>query len=215
MSDSLHILADEQLYTFVKEGNRAAYTELYERYKRPLLAFALKKVSADEAEDIVHDLFAKLWSNRETIELQGHFVGYLFKALRNKIIDHIARSMQSQKYLTHLETFAERAAISPTDFKLREDLFWKDIEKTLDKYSPRAQTIVRMRMEGFSNQEIADELNLSEKTIRNQQSSIIKYLRSKFPKVLLLMFVFFISFGTIAAVDRLIPNMLAKKSSKM
>ncbi|MDF2514911.1 MAG: sigma-70 family polymerase sigma factor [Sphingobacterium sp.] len=192
MSDSLHIIEDEQLYGFVKEGDRAAYTELYERYKRPLLAFALKKVKPDEAEDIVHDLFVKLWSNRDTIQLQGHFVGYIFTALRNKIIDHMARVSQSQQYIASLESYVEQEAASATDHKLREKLFWKSIEDVLDQYSPRAQAIVRMRMEGYSNQEIADQLNLSEKTIRNQQSSIIKYLRSKFPYIITWYFIFFL-----------------------
>jgi len=192
MSESLHILTDEELYHFVKNDNRRAYTELYERFKRPLLVYALKKVKEEEvAEDIVHDIMAKLWGNRDTIDLEGRFVGYIFKALRNKIIDHMSRSTHSQRYLDSLDSFAEHYT-DPADYNLREESFWTGIEQLLNNYSGNAQAIVRLRMEGYNNHEIAEKLNLSEKTIRNQQSAIVKFLKSKFPRMLLMTFVIFL-----------------------
>lgn len=191
MSEPLNILTDEELYHFVKNDDRRAYTELYERFKRPLLVYALKKVKEEEvAEDIVHDLMAKLWVNRHHIDLDGRFVGYIFKALRNKIIDHISRSAYSQRYLDSLDAFADLYT-DPADYKLREESFWKNIEQLLDKYGSNAQHIVRLRMQGYNNHEIGEKLNLSEKTIRNQQSAIIKFLKSKFPRMLLSVFVIF------------------------
>lgn len=191
MSESLQNLTDEALYHFVKNDNRRAYTELYERYKRPLLVYALKKVRDEEiAEDIVHDLMAKLWVNRDSIKLEGRFVGYIFKALRNKIIDHMSRSSHSQRYLDSLDSFAENYS-DPADYKLREESFWNSIEQLLDKYSTNAQAIIRLRLQGYNNHEIAEKLNLSEKTIRNQQSAIVKYLKSKFPRILIFIFVIF------------------------
>ncbi len=180
MSKSLCILTDEELYHFVKDNDRLAFTELYERYKRPLLVYVLKKVNKQTAEDIVHDLLSKLWINRDNIDVHGRFVGYIFKALRNMVIDHMSRLSHSQRYLHSLDSSAEHHANILTDYKLREESFLINMEQLLNKYSSNAQTIVKLRMQGYHNHEIAKKLNLSEKTVRNQQSAIIKYLKSKF-----------------------------------
>ncbi|MEH6305816.1 sigma-70 family RNA polymerase sigma factor [Olivibacter sp. CPCC 100613] len=185
--ESLSVLTDEELYDHVKNDDERAYTELYERFKRPLLVYALKKIKEEEAaEDIVHDVFVKLWVNRSKIELKGRFVGYIFKALRNRIIDHFARSTYAQQYLDSLESYSEQMFSSPADYKVREDSFWENIEQLLDKHSVNAPTIVRLRMDGYNNHEIAAHLNVSEKTVRNKQSTIIKYLKSKFTQIMVL-----------------------------
>lgn len=187
--ESLSELSDEELYDHVKNDDERSYTELYERFKRPLLVYALKKVNGEEAaEDIVHDVFVKLWTNRDKIELKGRFVGYIFKALRNRIIDHFARSAHAQQYLDSLDAFSEQMFSSPADYKLREESFWENIEQVLDKYSVNAPTIVRLRMEGYNNHEIAAHLNVSEKTVRNKQSTIIKFLKSKLGQLMIFLF---------------------------
>lgn len=203
MLESLHSLTDEELYSHVKNDNNRAYTELYERYKRPLLVYALKKIGEEEvAEDVVHDVFVKLWVNRDNIEMKGLFVGYIFKAVRNRIIDHIARTVHSRQYLESLEVFSEQLD-SSADYKMREESFWQNIEQLLNKYSAHARTIVRLRMEGYNNHEIAEHLNVSEKTVRNQQSAILKYLKTKLLRVMILFFIF-IFLGTIAVHNRLL-----------
>lgn len=180
--------SDEELFHFIKNGERLAFEELYDRYKRPLVAYTLKKVFDEVAEDLVHDLWVKIWEKRDIIEIKGTVVAYLFKAARNKIIDHMAHSAVSRKYVDAVEQFAIHDYDGNTDYRLREEFFLKQIQSLLDKYGPKANLIVRMRLEGYKNDEIAEELNLSEKTIRNQYSSIIKYLKSKIPYLIFFSF---------------------------
>ncbi|TDS08909.1 RNA polymerase sigma factor [Sphingobacterium paludis] len=180
MSNFYKTKSDEELYELVKDDDRDAYTELYDRFKKPLLVFAYKKVGMDEAEDLVHDLWIKLWHNRSSIKLERSFVSYIFGGLKNRILDHMSKVDHADKYVDHLKSYSSIYQHSDgADHQIREQLFWLQIEALLDHYGPKANSIIRLRMQGFNNHEIAEKLNLSEKTIRNQQSAIIKYLRSK------------------------------------
>jgi len=180
---------DEELYQEVALlNNAAAYGELYDRYKRALIVYALRKVSKEEAEDLVHDLFTKFWVNRYIIVVEGKFSAYIFRALRNHIIDFIAHKDRVGLYLNSLEDFKLTHFSNLADYKLREEMFLKNIESLLSRFAPNSRQIVRLRMQGYSNTEIALSLGLSEKTIRNQYAIMIKHLRSKLPFLLFIYF---------------------------
>ena len=177
---SLKICNDEELFDMIKKGRRGAFDELYHRYRRPLMAYTMKRVEPAEAEDLMHDLWVKIWERREDISIQGLVVSYLFKAARNRVIDFMSSSARSQRYTGSIEEFADLYYSGDgADYALREQLFRNSIAKTLAQYSSKAQQIVELRMQGFKNQEIADQLELSEKTVRNQLSATLKFLRGK------------------------------------
>jgi len=183
------VLKDEDLYQLVSlQNDDTAFTELYNRYKRPLLAHAVSKVNQIDAEDLVHDLFIKLWVNRSSILIKEIFASYIFRSLRNRILDYMAHSTHVNKYLDSMKDFSLQNNFN-ADYKLREELFLNNIDKLLNKYGPKAQSIIRLRLQGYSNKEIAEKLNLAEKTVRNQYSIIIKYLKTKLIPILILIFV--------------------------
>lgn len=168
---------DERLLELIHQNQTTAFHELYERYKAGMLIFAAQRVSRDTAEDLVQDVFLSLWKNRTKLEIKERIAGYLFKALRTKIIDHMSKSINAQKYLDSIDVFAK--SHTGTDAKVREETFLKRIEDLLHRCGPQYQMILKMRLEGYNNQEIADLLGLSEKTVRNQSSNLMKVLRSK------------------------------------
>lgn len=172
-------ISDEDLLAEVVQDKRVAFNELYERYKGLMLIYTAKRVRGDHAEDIVHDVFLKIWNKRHTLQIDEHFAGYLFKALRSKIIDFMDRSANAKKYLDSLELYSYAVSMNQTDAKLRTESFLDQIYKHLETFGPQYQTILKMRMEGYSNQEIADALGLTEKTVRNHSWSLMKILRAK------------------------------------
>ncbi len=183
------ILSDEELFDLVKKNEEPAFNELYNRYKRPMVGLALKKLDDDDAvEDIVHDLFIKLWANRENIQITQHFKSYIYRALRNKILDYFAHQVHERKYLDSLRLHGE-GFVESADHQIRERQFLAEVDRLMDKYSSQDRIILKMRIDGYSNTEIAEHLGLSEKTIRNKYSLIIKDLGSKL-KILALFFFF-------------------------
>lgn len=167
------ILTDEELFDLIKQDQQLAFNELYNRYKKPMVGLALKLDDDDAVEDIVHDLFIKLWTNRENIQINQQFKSYIYRALRNKILDYFAHQLHERKYLDSLRHFGE-TFVDSADFHIREKQFLVELDRLMDKYPPQDKIILKMRMDGYTNTEIADHLGLSEKTIRNKYSLIIK-----------------------------------------
>lgn len=186
MSNLEHLL-DEELYALMLKDKRAAFHVIYERYKAAMLIYAAKRVPLDIAEDLVHDVFMRIWNNRNDIEVGDKFAGYLFKSLRHIIIDHMAKDANSQQYMDALTAFAETYSVDRADDKLREALFLEGIQLLLQHFNPQYLEIFKLRIEGYSNPEIAERLGLSEKTVRNQYSIILKYLKDKLPFLLILL----------------------------
>lgn len=181
---------DEELFKLIQKGQRSAFEELYYRYRRPLIAYSLKKVDYEDAADLNQDLWINIWERRAFLQRKGPVVAYLFRAMRNRIIDYVVRSEHVETSLDTVEEILIQNNIDGTDFLISEKLFMKQIEGLLSRFNSRAEVIIRLRMQGYNNHEIARQLNLSEKTIRNLHSYILKYLRSKFPRLLGLLFIF-------------------------
>lgn len=186
MSRLDHLL-DEELYDLMLKDKRAAFHVIYDRYKAAMLLYAAKRVPLDIAEDLVHDVFIRVWNNRNEIDISEKFAGYLFKSLRNIIIDHMAKDANAQKYLDALSSFAVSFSVDQADDKLRETLFLEGIQLLLQHFNPQYLEIFKLRVEGFTNQEIASQLGISEKTVRNQYSIILKYLKDKLPLLIILL----------------------------
>ncbi|MCT1530941.1 sigma-70 family RNA polymerase sigma factor [Sphingobacterium daejeonense] len=172
-------VSDEELLSDVLQNQRLAFNELYERYKSAMLIYASRRIKAEHAEDIVHDVFLKIWNNRHQLRMDERFASYLFKALRSRIIDFMARDKNAKKYLESIESYSYYISSDKTDEKIRSENFMEKIYQLLERYGPKYQIILTMRMEGYSNQEIADELGITEKTVRNQSWTLMKILRSK------------------------------------
>lgn len=189
MRDLEH-LRDEELQALIVEDKRKAFHTLYERYKTAMLYYAAKRVSLDVAEDLVHDVFVGVWNNRNQIEFKEKFVGYLFRSLRHRVIDSISKDANAQKYVDNLALFLTERDTDKADYKLREELFMKGIYALIENFKPQYLDVFKLRMEGFTNPEIALKLSISEKTVRNQYSILLKYLKERLP----VLFVLFTSF---------------------
>lgn len=184
----LDVFLDEELLILISNNQRDAFHVIYDRYKLAMMAYAAKRVPLEVAEDLVHDVFISLWNNREKIDFSDRFSGYLFKSLRNAILDFIAKNKREQVYIDSLTEFALSFSYEKADDKLREELFLKGILMLLADFSPQYLTIFELRYQGYTNPEIAEKLGLSEKTIRNKYAILTKYLKNKLPLLLLLIY---------------------------
>lgn len=173
-------LSDEQLLLHLKKGDKQAFTEIYNRYAESLAGFAASKLyNLDDARDILHDLFVKLWEERQTLAINDNLKSYLFAALRYRIIDKIRRNVTRQEYARMLKSMA-----NSYPYGIEKNLEAKELqqllEKSLEELPTRTRQIYRLsRQEHQSITEIAQKLNLSEQTIKNQLTMALKHLRQK------------------------------------
>jgi DNA-directed RNA polymerase specialized sigma24 family protein len=80
-------LSDQQLASLLRDGDRAAFTEIYHRYKALLYIFAYKRIGQrEEARDIIHELFLSLWTKHNTLEINTGLAPYLYTAVRTALL---------------------------------------------------------------------------------------------------------------------------------
>jgi len=169
---------DEQLVALLKTGNQQAFTEIYDRYAATLAGFAGSKLyNLDDAKDILHDLFVKLWENRGQIHINSDLQSYLFGMVRHRIVDKIRKNITREEYASMLQSLTTANQYS-VDKQVEAKELRQTIENSMLQLPARVKEIFKLsREEGLSNREIAEKLNLSEQTIKNQISAALKHLR--------------------------------------
>jgi RNA polymerase sigma-70 factor (ECF subfamily) len=169
---------DLQLVHLLKQDDEAAFAEIYARYAEGLAGFAASKLfSLEDARDIVHDVFVKLWQERQQLIIDHNLKAYLFTLTRYRIVDKIRKNITREEYAAMVQalTLSYEPGIEP---QIEAKELQQRIDKSLDELSPRLREIYLLsREEDLSIPEIAEKLQLSEQTVKNQLSAALKHLR--------------------------------------
>lgn len=174
------LLTDHELFSLLKLDDRAAFAEIYNRYKGPLYIHAFNKLrDKEEVRDVLQQLFSVLWIKREEISLKTNLAGYLYAAIRNRIFKVIAHKNVESTYIASIQQSVNyEEAI--TDYTVRENEFRKLIDKEIALLPPKMREIFELsRKEYLSHKEIAEKLGISEQTVSKQVSNALKILRTK------------------------------------
>lgn len=171
---------DRELTESLKEGDQAAYTEIFSRYNKLLYSHTYNKLrNREEAKDIVQEVFYSLWANRWKSLPDSNLIGYLFMATRYKIADLLSRQQVKNKYVVSLQEFIDQAP-EYSDHLIRKNQLQEIIEEEISALPPRMQEILRLsRFEQLSHKEIAEKLNISEATSKDQVKKALKILRKR------------------------------------
>lgn len=185
---------EPELLELLKAGDKNAFSSIYETFAPSLISFAASKVSSlDEARDIIHDLFAHLWDERERINITVSLKSFLFAATRYRIIDHIRRSVTRKEYAGMLQRLSDRIIVD-AEAELVSKNMYQALEHAVEDLPSRTKQIYRLsRYRHLAVKEIACELGLSEQTVKNQLSSALNHLRVSWDKLSILIVCFFLS----------------------
>lgn len=172
--------SDLELARMIARDDTHAFSEIYRRYRGVLYLHALRMLhDEEEAKDVLQDLFTVLWDNRHGIQYHSSFSSYLYKALRNRILDLMSHKKVEQKYIDSLARFIEEGECV-TDQLIREKELAQVIESEISLLPPRMREVFEMsRNTDLSYKQIADELHISDKTVKKQVSSALHILRNK------------------------------------
>lgn len=171
---------DQELARLLKEGDDAAFREIYLRYDKLLLIYAYKKLrNKEEAKDLVQDVFTWLWNNRSEFSLNTSLSGYLYKSVLNRIFDLAKHKGIIRKYVESGKHYLE-GINADTDYLIREKDIMLLIEKEISAMPPKMREIYTLKKKYFlSTKEIAAELSLSEHTVSTQMKRALKHLKVK------------------------------------
>lgn len=185
------VLSDQELIALLKDGDKTAFTEIYDRFFGALYVFAHKKLRDEEdAKDIVQDLFANIWIKRESLSFSGVLSAYLYTAVRNKMLDVIGHKDYEGKYIKSLQGFMDQEQVQ-SDFLVREKQLAALIEQEINALPAKMRTVFLLsRRANMSYKEIALHLDLSEQTVRSHVKHALKILRLRFGLVVYLIYFF-------------------------
>ncbi|HWW38923.1 RNA polymerase sigma-70 factor [Pedobacter sp.] len=173
-------LSDAELTVLLKQQDQRAYTVIYERYWALLFRHACKMIKDEEqAADVIQDLFTIMWTQAETLEINTSLASYLYTSLRNRILKLIRREKVQINYLITLPDF-EKEGHNITDEILREKELQMQIEKEIEMLPSKMREIFELsRNAHMSYKQIAEEINITEGTVKKQVYNALKILRAR------------------------------------
>lgn len=176
----------------VQNGDRGAFRFLIELYYDDLYIFAQSLCrNEDLSKDLVQEVFFSLWENRKNVKTKSVLKGWLYQSLKNKFIDHIRKHKKETVLVeTNLAETTEQIAFGENQQELNRkvNLLEKEIELLPKKCH---EVFVLSKKEGLSNQEIADYMNISLKTVEGHLTKALKILREKLRDQFKLLFTLF------------------------
>lgn len=180
---------ENELLQRLVAGDEVAFEQLYQMYALSLTGFTAARLSSlEDARDIIHDLFVWLWEEREHLVITHSIRAFLFAAVRYRIIDHIRRNSTRKEYAEKLQSL-QVAAQTQTELILDEKDLHLAIEQAVDQLPPRVKQIYRLsRDQHRTIPEIAEELQLSQQTVKNQLTTALSHIRSFVNKLSVLIF---------------------------
>lgn len=170
---------DKELYKKLKEGDRLAFKALFQKYYAFLCHYAGQYLhGSDMAEETVQEFFVHLWEKRESLNIETSVKPYFFRSIKNQCLNLLQHQKIKNRYTGKVMEAAHREA-DPEQYYMEVDLIQR-IEKSIESLPPKRQEIFRLsREQGLKYTEIAEELNLSVKTVEAQMGLALKHLRNE------------------------------------
>ena len=183
----------QALVKALKEGNQLAFSIVYKTYAAQTFSLAFKYLLNKElAEDAVQNLFLKLWLKKEEIDETKPINRYLFTMLKNDLLNTLRDSKKNIYLLEDCLSMGLELEDDSQNENLKQEQM-NIIQQALEQLSPQRRKVFEMKVSGkYSNQEIADKLNLSINTIKFQYSQSLKQIRSTVGELSLLLVYFII-----------------------
>lgn len=174
---------DEDLMTLLRVGNTKAFETIYRRYASTLYRYARKNISIPEdCEEMVQDIFASLWARRETLKVAS-LQSYLLKSMRYMVIRHFRHKGVEKRYVEHFKIFAALSGPGDPDPQNEESLR-SMILKCLEGLPERCKMAIKLRLTyNLSNQEIAQRMNISKRTVELYVTRALSHLRTSLPSL--------------------------------
>ncbi len=159
------------------EGNADAFTQLFNCYNGAIYRVALRFLKSPEmAEEVVQEVFLKVWLRRKDMVAAVNFEAYLFTMARNLVFDRIK---QLAKEVAAKSEFTR--AVKPTeaaDQPLVEKQYEELLQDAVDRLPPQQKQVFRLaRVEGLSHQAIAEQLHLSRLTVKSHMAKALQAIR--------------------------------------
>ena len=168
---------DNELIRKLKKNDIEAFNQIFYTYSSKLYHFAYGYLkSKEDAEEMVQEIFSKIWDKRADIKEEYQFRSYLFSIAFNYIKKYFRSKALVNKYVDHamphdLETEQTQEYVNYASLKLH-------VDQLVNKMPEKRRTVFfKSRFEGKNSKEIAVEMNISQRTVENHLNQALRFLR--------------------------------------
>ncbi|WP_426330184.1 RNA polymerase sigma factor [Pedobacter sp. R-06] len=173
---------EKDLLKKIADGDSFAFAELFRAYNEPLAKYVYTLLeSVEMCEEVVQDIFIKIWENRQELPYLEKFTSYLFILTRNHTVSSIRKMIQNRKYM---QQYIEDIVIdSTTENIFSADQEYQDtVARAVLQLPPSQQTVLMLRQQGLKTYEIAERMGISRDSVKKYQQwashSVSKFLKS-------------------------------------
>ena len=174
------MIRDTDIIGRIRQGDVKQFESLFRSSYVSLVRYAKTLLKdQDTAEEIVQDLFFRIWKDREKIKIESSLNGYLFRAVHNRCLHYIEHNRIVEKHAEEMSFRQPESPESPSDILNYKELQAK-IASILEKLPERCGKIFYMnRFEGLKYNEIAEKLSVSVKTVEANMGKALKEFRKE------------------------------------
>ncbi|MEN8200950.1 MAG: RNA polymerase sigma-70 factor [Bacteroidota bacterium] len=179
-----------------KADDRKAFNAIYRAFRRRIFRFAYSyvKIQAD-AEEIVQDVFLKIWENREKIDESLSFESFLFTITYNTSISQLRKKVSENQYVEYLKSIQRISTEVSTSPEIEFTELKDNAEQIIEQLPPRQKQIFKLnREEGLTYREIASMLNISQNTVESHMERALKTIRKKLGNISVAVLIFYYLF---------------------
>ena len=173
------LLHEKLLIRELRCGNAKAFEVLYKQYNARLFNFSMKIIrNKQDAEGMVQEVFIAVWENREKLDENKSFSGFVFSIAKNKALNRIKQNLSRKVYLEYMQMENQVQNDMESDIESRElmDYLLKTIQELPDRTK---QIFLLSRNEGLTYKQIASRLDVTENVVDHEIRKSLKYIRDK------------------------------------
>lgn len=172
--------SNTELIKLLKKGDMAAFDAIYNQYCHKLHQFVFMYLKQEEdAEEVVQEVFIKIWESREKVDVYLSFESFLFTIAYNSTMSLLRKRVSETKSREYLKSLQKIETEEMVIDEIQYNELNNKVQSLLEQLSPRQSEIYLLsREEGLSHKEIAIKLNISESTVNNHLVTILKFLKS-------------------------------------
>jgi RNA polymerase sigma-70 factor (ECF subfamily) len=173
--------SNSDLILLIQKDDQVAFYNLYERYCRRLYGFVFRYIKQKEdAEEIVQEVFVKIWESRNKIDAYSSFESFLFTIAYNTTISLLRKRTSEKKYLEHLQSLQHPDDLPDLIDEIHFNELNERVQLLLNELTPRQKEIYHLsREEGLSHDEIAKKLDISVNTVKKHMANTLAFLKSQ------------------------------------
>jgi RNA polymerase sigma-70 factor (ECF subfamily) len=174
----LNLYNDKQLFEKISEGSKAHFDILFRKYYAQLVRFVMGYMHDSAlAEEIVQDVFVRVWENASRIDIEASVLSYLYSSVRNQSLNFLKHEAIKKKYEQE-QSVAQPENNYALEEKVNLSFFRQILAIAVGDLPEKCREIFEMaKFEGLTYDEIAEYLHVSEKTVENQMGIALKKLR--------------------------------------